>query len=342
MLYWSRFPYIRFLIFFITGIVLYRNLSLKIPYLIPLFFALFMVYLFLIRVSVKKRFIRFNFLIGLCAMVLFTLSGYLITWENDDRRFPDHLLNKSAEIEACLGKIIEINQEDRSGIRLVSDCRLVKIKGSWEPADGRIFIIIKKSGPAAPGPLGPGDWIVFAGSPLKIDPPRNPGQFNYSAYMAERNIFYRLYLKPGRVKIVQRAAGFNPIRMAEKLNSAFRNILAVHIREREALGLVAALTLGSKDQLDDTVEQDYAKAGISHILAVSGLHVGILYMVILILIKPLYKNAKFGWTGSLIVLGILIAFAFITGLKHTCIRHRTGLGFTERYVCHSAAAFKPP
>ena len=99
--------------------------------------------------------------------------------------------------------------------------------------------------------------------------------------------------------------------------------LGIHGKE---LGILSALTLGYKEELDKRIQQSFSAAGAMHILAVSGLHTGIIWGIIVWLLtlgglaKPLYDQRIWLWVVSLLTLLALWGYAFITGLSPSVMR----------------------
>ena len=93
-----------------------------------------------------------------------------------------------------------------------------------------------------------------------------------------------------------------------------------------ALAFVSAITLGEKDALDSDLRQSFAAAGAAHVLAVSGLHTGIIYWVIISLLtcfrmyRPLYEQRLRRVLLSLVIILAMWAYAFITGLSPSVLR----------------------
>ena len=91
--------------------------------------------------------------------------------------------------------------------------------------------------------------------------------------------------------------------------------------------IVKALILGQKKDINKQLYSDYAAAGAIHILAVSGLHVGIIYFILITLLRPLKRLFKHELIISIIIVISLWGFAFLTGLSPSVIRAVTMFSF---------------
>ena len=87
----------------------------------------------------------------------------------------------------------------------------------------------------------------------------------------------------------------------------------------EQLPVLSALTLGYKNDLGEEVRETYSVAGISHVLALSGMHVGIVWLLLDGLLRPLVRM-RLRWLKGVAVIGTLWAFAFVVGLEASVVR----------------------
>src|SRR5690606_36576774 len=88
--------------------------------------------------------------------------------------------------------------------------------------------------------------------------------------------------------------------------------------ERET-GLAEALLIGYKDDLDKTLVEAYSNTGVVHVIAISGLHLGLVYWLLLILTKPLSKRS-FSWVRFFIIVSALWMFSIIAGAQPSVLR----------------------
>src|SRR5690606_5361402 len=105
--------------------------------------------------------------------------------------------------------------------------------------------------------------------------PLNPGQFDYRKYLAARNIHHQHYLYPEQFQVLGQQIS-NPVKafsitLRRNLDQVFKKYISTH---RE-YSIATALVLGVKDELDNELKAAYSNTGTMHILAVSGLHVGL-------------------------------------------------------------------
>ena len=170
--------------------------------------------------------------------------------------------------------------------------------------------------------LQPGNTIIFSKTPERIKNNGNPYEFNYQKYLARKRIYRRIYLAGQDWKV-------SPARKTSirTLAETYRNKL-LHIYRQQALGdqeteILSALTLGYKRGLDPETKRVFSSAGAMHVLAVSGLHVGILFGVFTLLFGFLRKLKHGKPLFVLLALSVLWGYAFITGLSPSVMRAAT-------------------
>lgn len=162
----------------------------------------------------------------------------------------------------------------------------------------------------------PGDTI-FASSyfkPLMKD--LNPGQFNVRKYFGYKYIYHTTTLKPDKL-IKSSYNGFFHFQRWCQLSSQWcRSVIKQFIPERSA-STIQALLLGVKDDVSEDMMEVYTKTGVMHALAVSGMHVGILYLGMLVLLRPIYRRWKL---ISFLPILLIWIFAFVTGAGPAVLR----------------------
>lgn len=152
------------------------------------------------------------------------------------------------------------------------------------------------------------------------------GDFDYGRYLRLQGLVGSAWAYRRNWQII----GHQPIRgiraTAERCQQwLHQRYAALGIRDHE-LGILSALTLGYREELDQRVQQSFSASGAMHILAVSGLHTGIVWGLIVFLltlgglIKPLYEQRLWQTILTILTLIALWAYAFVTGLSPSVMR----------------------
>lgn len=160
--------------------------------------------------------------------------------------------------------------------------------------------------------------VVLEGDLQTFDFKRNPGGFDEKLYMNTRKIDYKMFAGLKSSSKVINNFKLYIYEIHEKMNYVYDNLLP----EKEA-SVLKAMLLGDKKNLDTSIKEIYRKAGISHILAISGLHISILSGLLWLLLNHLGFNKR---VNSLIVLIILVLYCIFTGSSVSTVRSVTMIG----------------
>ena len=161
----------------------------------------------------------------------------------------------------------------------------------------------------------------------EIKPPQNPHEFNYKKYLEYHNIYFQAYQPSGSWQILDHQK-VNPIRkFALNTRKYLMNKLGNTNLTKAEFAVSAAILLGQDEILDAGTRQDYAGAGAMHVLCVSGLHVGIIYLVFNFLLGFLNKRGIQKQLKTFFLIFIIWGYALITGLSPSVMRASVMLSF---------------
>lgn len=169
---------------------------------------------------------------------------------------------------------------------------------------------------------------------VRISPPtnrKNFDEFDYARYLWRKGISGTGYVSSGK----WRRLSSDSLSFSSARNTDLRNI-AASCRERiialyrklgfdgDELAVLCALTIGDKTDLSESIRESYSVAGASHVLALSGLHIGLLYALLFFILRPLAARGNTGrYLRIVFLLVILAGFAFFTGLSPSVVRSVT-------------------
>ncbi len=192
-----------------------------------------------------------------------------------------------------------------------------KLEGtSSEPVHGSMVLYLKKD--KSDRSFLPGDKLIIKCTPAELTNRGNPHEFDYKFYMQNLGIRYFAFAGgrdivnhtiPQKRKIIHRA-----LIVRESIIEMYKKRGV----SEERLPLVAAITLGEKSMLGQEQKQNFIKAGIMHIMAVSGLHAVVLSLFVFNLL--FFLKRKFNILRIIITIIFLWSFAFVTGLTPSVLR----------------------
>ncbi|GAB6012308.1 ComEC/Rec2 family competence protein [Viscerimonas tarda] len=164
-----------------------------------------------------------------------------------------------------------------------------------------------------------GEEISFSG---KIQPFKhfgNPNDFDYPRYMYNKGFAGTLYLYSDDWESTGRKP-FSVLSFALQCRQSMLEFYQSLKLDDEEYAILSALTLGYKDVLSADLKQAFRATGTAHVLAVSGMHVGIIYGVILSLFALFVRSGKHYRTLQLPIIVLLWCYAFVTGFSPSVIR----------------------
>ena len=164
-----------------------------------------------------------------------------------------------------------------------------------------------------------GDTYITFSEFSTINKPENPHTFNYKNYLLKKGVIHQLSLSQHSLKKVPNN-NYNPYILAGKIRTKLQNALSKYPFQKNELGIINALVLGQRQNISKELLNSYAGAGAIHILAVSGLHVGILFMLLGFLLKPLEKIKYGKHFNTVCIILFLWGFALLTGLSGSVVR----------------------
>ena len=173
-----------------------------------------------------------------------------------------------------------------------------------------------------------GDMIAFYEQPKLVEPPMNPEQFDYRKYLFRKGILRQVYLKDDSWEKLKVNCA-NPV---YAFSYHLRDYLLKTMRdlgiEGDEYAVAAAILLGYDDTLPTELRQKYVAAGSMHILCVSGMHVGVIFMVFSYMLGFLDDRRR--WQGLLkqsILLLLIWFYALLAGLAPSILRSTVMLSF---------------
>ncbi|HHL53053.1 MAG TPA: ComEC family competence protein, partial [Flammeovirgaceae bacterium] len=314
MFFWSGFPFIRVVLFFAAGIVL----AVYMPEWRPLMpWAGFLAGVAWIVLLVRRSqwFMRYNFFYGIIASLLWLCLGWFFLTAATESHHPQHILHVQPG-DAYAARVISSPLSKGRFYQLKVEVEAVHDTTGWRTASGKVLLYLD----TAAGQPHITDRLVVSGWPQPVTPPRNPYEFDYRQFLAFNNIWHRQFVRANQVRRVAAPPAFSLARLAFRMRAALQAQLQQYIKDDQALAVIQALLLGNKNDLDATTSEAYARAGAMHVLAVSGLHVGIIYLILLLLLGQRPGKVTRPVLVGAVVIPALWLYALLTGLSPSVLR----------------------
>ncbi|MEM6735883.1 MAG: ComEC/Rec2 family competence protein [Bacteroidota bacterium] len=322
MYFWNSYPFVRFSIALIFGVVLFDQFPFLWNNWILVGLLLSTAYLLSVFISHNAGFYKLRHVNGFLALVILAFVGGYMTKLKYHSHPQNHYKFLDSYIQGYTGVVSSVVYEKTNHFRYELELSLIQSDSTRE-VTGKIHLYVRKDTLINP-PLQYGDKVAIKGSFFPIREPNNPGEFNYKEYLAKQNVYAHSFVAPAHIKILENNPSSKILQWAYSLRNKANLIIDKHIAEKRENATSKALLLGIKDYLDNDTKKTYASAGAMHVLAVSGLHVGIIYLILRILLGKLREkgNIQRHLFGLISVIAIWF-YALITGLSPSVMRAAT-------------------
>jgi competence protein ComEC len=315
---WQSIPFIRFVIPFTFGIWLNATVDKSLPFPILLLAAMTVVIAFLSRLElVAYRQWILGILINLS---LFLLGWQVMFWNNPTHKTThyQHIINKNEGNQKywVSGKVINLpTTKNTTKVELALQ-KIGKTSDSLEAVTGKLLCYIEAD--TFSKSLDYGDNILFQTFVNTVEPPKNPHQFDYKQFLKYKKIYFQAYIPAENwqnlnVKSSGLLSWVNQLRIQRIAQ------IKTFINGEAEQGVAMALLLGFKEELSDDIQAAYSETGAIHVLAVSGLHVGIIAMILRFILNQFYWKKRKSLKLLLIILPIWF-YALFTGFTPSVIR----------------------
>ena len=249
----------------------------------------------------------------------YVTTGFLLTNMRLHPTLPAELMESNTDW------MVRVAEEPTSRPKSVKVTATVLNTNGNQYVKAKILLYLRPSTGAAA--LHYGDILLVHAKLSRIPPPFNPEAFDNQRYMQRRGIFYTGFVNEDAWKRI----GSSPVNKLKSLAQKARNRLTdIYISagmSGEELDILKAILLGDDDTLDPELKASYSSAGVSHILCVSGMHVGVIFMIINFLLKPLDLFRRSRILKTILVMMVIWLYAHITGLAPSVTRSATMFTF---------------
>ena len=330
---WGSFPFFRFVIAFTTGIICAVNSFFE-ANLFYLFLLLILIYLAVWLMQRLRFKTHFKPILVFVSLLILFVFGFELTKLRTEKMAENHLINISEgkKIVAVKGLIVDRIKETQNSYKTILKITDAKIDSNWLPAQGRLLCYFKKDSLLT---INYGDEILVSAFITTVSEPKNPEEFNYKKYLSFHQIHHQTFIKPHQYQTLTKDNFYlftDPnllISQSIKIRNFFEGVLASSFQNKRELGIAQALILGVKDELENDIIVAYSGVGAMHVLAVSGLHVGLVYQVFVLVFGRLKRsNIHVHRLFQAVILLLFIwMYAFITGLSPSVIRAATMFSF---------------
>lgn len=313
----KRNPVLQLLIPLSAGILCnwYFQLPVMVSYLL---IPLSLVGLILFHwIPVLTRF-RLSVFTGICTALCFFSLGAFLCHHQDIRQRTDWFGRSYNDSAALVLVLQEPLVEKPRSFKAIARVSAIVQQNKTAPVSGNIIIYFSKDSTLRQLDYGS---ILLIRQPVRmLKNASNPGSFDFKRYSLFQGITHQVYLRPGDYELLPGTEQNWLKKQVFLSGQKLVQLLRRYIPGQKEAGLAEALLIGYKQDLDPEIVQSYSNTGVVHIIAISGLHLGLIYWLLLLLLKPLAKSGKTRWLHAGLVIAGLWAFSLLAGAQPSVLR----------------------
>ncbi|MFN0257706.1 ComEC/Rec2 family competence protein [Pedobacter ureilyticus] len=193
------------------------------------------------------------------------------------------------------------------------------VNNSPEKCSGILLIALKLDS-LSPIHLNYGDELMIAANYLPVEPPYNPAEFNFKQWLASKNIYHQSFIRQDELIKLQEGQGNPIIKYALEVRQKQVAIYRKLIRDDESFAVASTLILGYRADLSKETLAAYSKTGTIHALSVSGMHVGIIYIMLNWLLAFLDKKNAGKIFKVVLICSLIWYYSLLTGFSPSVLR----------------------
>jgi competence protein ComEC len=259
-----------------------------------------------------------RWLFGTFAGIFLFIAGYSVTILKrpfNNESYYEHYLK--AGRDSLIVKIVSVPQEKEKTIKATGEIVSIFSDNKQYQTQGKALFYFEND--SLSQKIRYGDVLFLRTSLNNIKPPSNPDEFDYCSYLAMHGIYYEAYVRNKEFAYT----GKNDAPWLLDLTNRCREKLIVLLNQRikgNGAAVGSAILLGYRDDLSQSVIQQFADSGTVHVICVAGLHVGILFWLFGMLLLPIerFKHGKL--VRTIFLIALLWLYALFTGLATPVIR----------------------
>jgi competence protein ComEC len=169
--------------------------------------------------------------------------------------------------------------------------------------------------------LKAGQVLLISAKFTEPSPPKNPYEFDYKNYLYNKQIYHTVFIDSSSYTTIPASSSIHPL---WELGLRCKDFLLMRLKNSElsknAYGICAALLTGYDDEIDKPVMEAFSHSGTLHVLSVSGLHTGLIYLLLNFLFDVFDRKKKYKLTRFIFITSLLWFFALITGFSAPVLR----------------------
>jgi competence protein ComEC len=307
---------LRLLVPFLAGIII--GFASEHPYLNPIHYSILLLIIWIATLVSPRLFPGYSgrWVPGALITLFLVLCGLQLQQSHQPQAVGGKV--KNTENPLFMARISEFPSQTASGLRTIVTVSYRWHNGRWLPKNFQALAYIKRY-KGNPLPMF-GEYMLINAAALPVVDNANPNSFNYARYLYRKGVTGRFYADAENWKSVANKPGQGIRSYAFRVRDLLLDVLRENDVTGDEFAVAAALLLGYTGDLNRELLSDYAATGAMHVLSVSGMHVGVIWMFFEFLLGFLNRNRWGRWLKAILILTLIWFYSFMTGLAPCILR----------------------
>lgn len=313
----KQIPCLRLLLPLIVGILLqyHFNLSINLLLVVSIISLIFIVAIVFISTYLK---FKLRWVQGVFLTLLFIGVGGCLSYAKNISNRTTWVGNYFIQNEPLLVTLQENLAIKQKSYKALATVEAVYKNNNWQSVEGDVLLYFRKDSTIPP--IQYGSQILIKNNVVSIVNSGNPGGFNYARFCSFQQIHFQGFLKDQDFSILTSTKTNWFIESLINIRTKVLSILKANIKNPSELSIAQALLIGYRDELDRDLVKAYSNTGVVHIIAISGLHLGMIYGLMLFLFLPFKKYKWCKIIKPITIIFVLWIFSFIAGMPPSILR----------------------
>ncbi len=325
MIYLHKYPFVRLVIPYGIGIWIANRFQTEIPWMV-LFAVVTAGMVSLFAIAFWFRSYSFRWIYGVLLSVMLLAAGIMNIQSFNPQYKSDHLLNDSTtSTHYFVARIAENPERKERTTKLLLELHTIADSNGLKAVKGLVLAYVNNENQTVVPSYG--DLIVFSKRPEITASPLNPAQFDFASFLARKGIFHQVFLKEGEWHITGKGYTNPLFVVAFLMRDYLLEVMKENGLEGDVLHVASAILLGYDDHLPPYLRKSYTAAGGMHVLCVSGLHVGVIFLIFSFILKSLDRGKKTRYIKTVFLFIIIWFYALLTGLSPSVQRAAIMISF---------------
>ena len=304
------YPFVRLVFALISGIALSWYLDPSFNSVISIGIAVACLVAAFSLMPESKRF-ALHWLRGCLILLLFAWAGMLLTWRQNIENNSSWFGQVYKPGDPLLLTIEEPLDEKPKSYKAVATVNAVYAsEKSWSNSEGKVLLYFEKD--SAPQ-IDYGSQIIVRKPLQEIQNSGNPAALDYKRYCLFQGITHQAFLSRDDYTVLPNNNGNLFRRFLFLTRNAALRTIQKNIHSQKELGIAEALLIGYRNDLDKDVVQAYSDTGVVHIIAISGLHIGVIYSLLVALFSIVRSSRFKKWFQPVLILLVIWGFTLLAG-----------------------------